>query len=109
MTWAAVREASGSTATESFEESAYYGDSDTALQTLRMVPAQARTVIWVGHNPTASNLGHALDDGTGSPEALSGMLRGFPPGALIVFEVDVPWEDVGPETGRVVDFYVARS
>ena len=109
MTWAAVRAASGSTGTESFEEAAYHGDAQTALDTLSQVPETVRTVIWIGHNPTASDLCHLLDDGTGDPEAVSGMLSGFPTGALVVFEVDVAWGDLGSEDGRVVDFYVARS
>ena len=41
----------------------------------------------------------------GEPEAVSGLLRGFPTAALVVFEVTVPWSDLGPETGRVVDFW----
>jgi len=33
------------------------------------------------------------------------MLRGFPAGAMVVFDVTVGWADLGPESGRVVDFY----
>ncbi len=109
MTWAAVRTASGSTGTESFEAAAYHGDAEAALETLRQVPQEVHTAIWVGHNPTASDLCQLLDDGTGDAEAVSGLLGGFSTGALAVFDLDVAWSDLGPEDGRVVDFYVARS
>lgn len=105
MTWAAVRETSGSTGSESFEDAAYHGDADDVLELVRETPADALTVIVVGHNPTAAGLCHLLDDGAGDPEALTGLLRGFPPGALGVFEVTSPWSELGPEVGRLVDFY----
>lgn len=109
MTWAAVRETSGSTATESFEDAAYQGDAENVLELLSEVSADARTVLVVGHNPTAADLCHLLDDGAGDPDALTGLLRGFPPGALGVFEVSSAWSELGPESGRVVDFYAPDS
>ncbi len=33
------------------------------------------------------------------------MLRGFPPGALVVFEVVGCWSELGAESARVVDFF----
>ncbi len=109
MTWAAVRTSASSTATESFAAAAFHGNAEAALETLRQLPETVRTAIWIGHNPTASELCHLLDDGAGDPEAIGGLLSGFPTGALAVFEVDVAWRDLGHEDGRVVDFYVARS
>jgi phosphohistidine phosphatase len=62
-------------------------------------------VIFIGHNPPAAYLVHLLDDGEGDPEAVGGMLRGFPPGALVVFEVPGCWSELSPESARVVDFF----
>jgi phosphohistidine phosphatase len=86
------------------DEACYHGNPDTVLESLRLVPEDAGTVIFVGHNPTASYLCHLLDDGDGDPAALHGLLRGFPPGALAVFEVGGVWSDLADESGRVVDF-----
>jgi len=105
MTWAEVARTSGSTARTLVDKGVYAGGPDVVLEALRVVPASARTVVFIGHNPTAAYLCHLLDDGDGAPEAISGMLRGFPTSALVVFEVELPWAELGPETGRVVDFY----
>jgi hypothetical protein len=32
------------------------------------------------------------------------MLHGFPAASLALFEVEVPWAELGSETGRLVDF-----
>lgn len=105
MTWAEVARACGSTAKTVLDKGVYAGGPEVVLEALRVVPAEARTVIFIGHNPTSAYVCHLLDDGEGAPEAISGMLRGFPTSALVVFEVTVPWSELGPETGRVVDFY----
>ena len=104
-TWAAVAEATGSTVEAQYDAAVYSGGIDVVVDTLRVVPPDARTVVFVGHNPTAAYLGHHLDDGEGDPEAVSGLLRGFPAGALVVFDVEVPWAGLDQETGRVVDFF----
>jgi phosphohistidine phosphatase len=105
MTWAEVARACGSTARTVVDKGVYAGGPDVVLETLRVVPADTGTLIFIGHNPTSAYLCHLLDDGEGAPEAISGMLRGFPTSALVVFEITVPWEELGPETGRVVDFF----
>ena len=106
-TWEEVAAASGCEVEPTVDPAVYTGGTEVVLETLGLVPADADTVLFVGHNPTASYLCHVLDDGEGDPSALHGLLRGFPPGALAVFEVTVPWQSLAPETGRVVDFFVA--
>jgi phosphohistidine phosphatase len=106
-TWeAAAEELPGNVEVE-ISPSVYTGGPEVVLEVLRQVPEDATTVMYVGHNPTASYLCHLLDDGEGDPEALHGLLRGFPTGAVATFEVDVPWADLGEETGRVLDFFAA--
>ena len=90
----------------SFEDTLFSGSPDLVVEALQAVPAGASTVLFIGHNPTAAYLCHLLDDGEGDPQATSGLLRGFPPGALTVLEVAVPWAALAFETGRVVDYYV---
>ncbi len=103
----AVLAASGGVAEPEVTPAVYTGGPEVVLATLQQVPAEAATVLFVGHNPAASFLCHLLDDGDGDPAALQGLLRGFPAGALAVFEVEAPWSGLGAETGRVVDFFVA--
>lgn len=109
-TWDAVAEGLGATDCEvSFDDTLFTGSADMVVHALQAVPAHARTVLFVGHNPTAAYLCHLLDDGEGSPDAVSGLLQGFPPSAVAVLEIGVPWADLGPETGRVVDFHVGQG
>lgn len=88
-----------------FDRTVYGGGLDAILETLQASPPGCRTVILIGHNPTAAHLCHLLDDGDGDPEAIAGLLRGFPTAALVVFEVRRAWSDLGPEAGRVIDFW----
>ena len=106
QTWDAVVEVAGFTDSEvSFDDAVFSGSPDVVLEALRAAPADAGTVMFVGHNPTAGFLVHFLDDGEGDPAALSELLHGFPPGAVALLDVGVAWADLGPETARVVDFH----
>jgi len=104
-TWAAVAEASGAAVDASYDAAIYAGDVDTAVESLHAVPAGATTVILIGHNPAAAYLCHLLDDGNGDPDAVAGMLQGFPTSALAVFAIDVPWAELAAETGTVTAFH----
>ena len=109
-TWAAVSELAGAGSAEvRLDDAVFTGSPDVVLEALQAAPAAAATVMFVGHNPTAAYLCHLLDDGEGEPVAVSGLLEGFPPGAVAVMEIGVPWSELGPETGRVVGYYVGRS
>ncbi len=66
----------------SFDDAVFTGSPDVVLEALRAAPADAGTVMFVGHNPTAAFLCHFLDDGEGDPAAVSELLHGFPPGAV---------------------------
>jgi phosphohistidine phosphatase len=110
QSWEAVVETSGMVDVEvSFDDAVFTGSPDVVMEALRSAPADARTVMFVGHNPTAAYLCHLLDDGSGDTAAVSQLLRGFPPAAVAVLDVSVPWAELGPETGRVVDYYVGAS
>jgi phosphohistidine phosphatase len=106
-TWEAVADACGTPTNVNIDDSSYNGSLDVVLDTLRMAPKDVRTVIFVGHNPTAAYLAHLLDDSEGDPAAMTGLLSGFPPGALAVLEIEVPWSELGSEVGRLVDFFAS--
>jgi phosphohistidine phosphatase len=92
-----------------FDDTLFNGSADVVLDALRAIPEDATTAVFVGHNPTAAYLGHLLDDGEGDPDAVARMLRDFPPAALTVLQVTVPWSELGPETGRVLDHVVGGA
>jgi phosphohistidine phosphatase len=109
QTWDALVETAGITGCEvSFDDAVFTGSAEVALEVLQAVPEDADTVLFLGHNPTAAFLAHYLDDGEGDADAVSEMLHGFPPGAVAILEVTVPWSDLGAETGTVTDFYVGQ-
>jgi phosphohistidine phosphatase len=110
QTWDDLAETAGAAdCPVTFEDAVHTGSPDRVLEALRAVPPAARTVLLVGHNPTAAYLCHFLDDGGGDPSATSGMLRGFAPASACVLEIEVPWTDLGAETGRVLDFRAGRD
>jgi len=108
-TWEAVARGSGSTAQVSIDGSVYTGSPDVVIEALGAVPVDAETVIFVGHNPTAAYLAHLLDDGNGDPGAVQKMLQGYSAAAMAVLEIAVPWSELAPETGRIVDFHVGSG
>jgi phosphohistidine phosphatase len=109
-TWAAVAGAAGADeALATFDDALFTGGPDVVLEALQAAPEQATTVLFVGHNPTAAYLCHLLDDGEGDPSAVSDLLHGFPPSALAVLDVGVPWSQLAPETSRLVGSYVGRG
>jgi phosphohistidine phosphatase len=107
-TWEGVAEGSGSVAEPRIEDTAYTADTETAVDLLSTAPADAQTVIFVGHNPTAASMVHHLDDGDPAPDAFRALARGFPPGALAVLEVAVPWSELGNAAGHLAAFHVGR-
>jgi phosphohistidine phosphatase len=110
QTWAAVVETSGVTGCEvSFDDAVFNGSAEVVLEALRAVPPTAGTVMFVGHNPSAAFVCHSLDDGDGDADAVAALLQGFPPAAMALLEVSVPWDQLGPATGRVVGNYVGRG
>lgn len=108
-TWDAVASAAGCTAPVVFDEVLYAAGVERVIEVLHVVPEEARTVIFVGHNPTAEYLAHILDDGNGEATAVTEMLAGYPTSALTVLEVDVPWSQVAEGVGRVRHFHIGRG
>ncbi len=103
-TWEAMELALGASAEVLHDDAVYSGSSDVVLEALRAVPGDVATLVFVGHQPTVGLVAHLLDDGHGDHEALHRMLHGFPTASMAAFDVEVPWEELGPETGRLVDF-----
>jgi phosphohistidine phosphatase len=109
-TWERVAEGAGfETSLATFDDGVFNGGPRVVLDVLHDLPEDAGTVLFIGHNPTASYLCHFLDDGEGDPEATSGLLRGFPPGAVAVLDLGTAWSELGPETGRLVRYLAGEE
>lgn len=88
----------------------YAAGPDSALDLLRETSPEVGTLVVVGHNPTMAYLAELLDDGDGDDDATTSMLvRGFPPAALALFEVDGAWGDLAPGTARLTSFHVGEA
>ena len=75
-------------------------DPGRLLALVRELPAEAASVVLVGHNPGMEELAALLD-----PSAPP-----FPTAALASFELgDRPWADVAPRSAELVGFVTARA
>ncbi len=108
-TWEAMEQVMASAAEVVYDAACYSGSTDVVLESLRYVPATARVVVFVGHQPTIGYLAHLLDDGDGDHDALHSMLHGFPTASMALFDLEVAWEELGPEAGRLVDFRTGKG
>jgi phosphohistidine phosphatase len=105
-TWTAVAQGAGTSLAPQVQDAAYTANADTAVDLLRAAPEDAEVVVYVGHNPTAATLAHLLDDGEPDPDAFRSLSSGFPPAALAVLEVPVPWADLAAGTSHLAAFHV---
>ena len=104
-TWEAVARSSGATPVLVAEDGLYSAGPEIVVDSLRLAPADAGIVIFVGHNPTAASLAHLLDDGEPEEDAFRAMSEGYPTTAMAVLEVPVPWSELDAGSSRLVAFY----
>lgn len=108
-TWAEVARASGLEPEVVVDRSLYAAGTDSALETLRAVPAQAQAVMLVGHNPTMAYLVHLLDDGGADPTVFAEVSAGYPTSAVTVLDVEGPWADLDLGGARIRTFHIGRG
>jgi phosphohistidine phosphatase len=108
-TWAAVATGAGWSLEPDLDRGLYSAGPEAAVDLLRLVPAEATTVVVVGHNPTMAYLAQLLDDGSGSAEAAAEMTGDFPTSAVAVFAYDGEWDTLGPGSAALEAFHVGRA
>ena len=91
------------------EQRIYDNTVDDLVAVIQETPDDVETLVVVGHNPAVGGLAHELDDGAGPASAEQLLARGFPAGAVAVFDLDVPFVAIAPETGTLRDFWAARG
>lgn len=109
QTWAAVADAAGWDVDAEFETALYSAGPDAALDLLRVVPIETRSLFVIGHNPTMASLAHLIDSGQGDSEASAAMLGGYPTSAVTIFAYDGAWSDLDVTSAAVVAFHVGRG
>lgn len=108
-TWEALSVAAGWTVTPVFDDGVYSAGPDSALDLMRETPAEARSLIVIGHNPTVAFLAQMLDDGEGDPAASADMAGGYPTCALTILTFRGDWADLEMASATVAAFHVGRD
>jgi phosphohistidine phosphatase len=106
QTWDRARAALDGAPEPEFDERIYDNTVDGLLETIRESDGDVGTLVLVGHNPAVGQLTHDLDDGTGNASAREEVGRGFPSGAVAVFDADAPFAVLGPGGASLVDVLV---
>lgn len=109
QTWAAVCDGAGWTLAPDLDRGLYAAGPETAIDLIRLVPAEATCAVVVGHNPTVAYLAQMLDDGTGDVAATTAMAGDFPTSAVAVFSYDGAWDAIGVGGARLEAFHVGRG
>jgi phosphohistidine phosphatase len=109
QTWESLAEGAGWDLEGTPEQALYEAGPESALDLIRDVDDQIRTLVVVGHNPTMASLATLLDDGEGDEEAGNEVAVGFPTSAVAVFEYDGDWADLDEASASVVAYHVGRG
>lgn len=106
-TWAELADAAGWDTDPEVSSALYDASPEAALDLLRESPAEAGTVVVIGHNPTMGYLAEILDDGDGDDDAITALVTmGFPTGTAVVLDVAAEWADLAESGATVRAFHV---
>ncbi|MFI7060728.1 SixA phosphatase family protein [Kribbella sp. NPDC050124] len=107
-TWQYAAEAGATAADIWYDRRIYNADSDELLDVIREAPADARTVILVGHAPGVPWLADELAlDGT-SPERVE-LTQKYPTSGLAVLHLTCRWSDLSADDADLVSYVVPRG
>jgi phosphohistidine phosphatase len=102
QTWQEVERGLETSARASVEQAIYSGGLEEMLALIGQVRANVRTVVLIGHDPTASELILSMDDGGGDSAARERAGRGLPTAGFCVLELAGSWAAAGPGSARLV-------
>jgi phosphohistidine phosphatase len=108
-TWAEMRAYLGEPIEVDVSPAYYSASEQDVLEGVRMLPADAACAVFVGHNPTVAHVARLLLDGEGDPEVMRGLLEGFPPAAVAVFELPGDWSELAEAGARLTRFHVGHG
>ncbi|WP_145810020.1 SixA phosphatase family protein [Kribbella amoyensis] len=108
QTWKYAAEGGATAADVWYDRRIYNADSDELLAVIHEAPAEARTVILVGHGPGVPWLADELAlDGT-SPERVE-LTRKYPTTGLAVLHHQSRWADLAANDCDLVSYTVPRG
>lgn len=70
---------------------------------------EAQTVLVVGHEPTTSHVAAWLSGEGSQRRPLQRVSLGMSTASAAVMEIDIPWVEIGPRCGRLVDLVEGKS
>ena len=108
-TWAAVAGSAAWDLDPDIDRGLYAAGPESALDLIRLVPAEVESLIVIGHNPTMAYLAQLLDSGDGPSGAGEALGGDFPTCALAVFGYDGSWADLSTGSADLVATYVGRA
>ena len=107
-TWKYVAEAGVIAKDVWYDKRVYNADTESLLDVVREAPAEARTVVVVGHAPGIPWLADELAlDGT-SPERVE-LTQKFPTTGLAILHLTCHWTDLSANDADLVSFVVPRA
>ncbi|MFC9692562.1 SixA phosphatase family protein [Kribbella sp. NPDC056951] len=107
-TWQYAAEAGATAADVWYDRQIYNADTVELLDVIREAPAEARTVIMVGHAPGIPWLADELAlDGT-SPERVQ-LTQKYPTSGLTVLHLTCRWADLSADDADLVSYVVPRG
>ena len=108
-TWSSFAAGAGLDLDPVIDRSLYGAGTDGALEIINTAPAEASTVLLIGHNPTMAYLVHLLDDGGAEADVFARVSEGFPTSALAVLDVPCAWSELDTGGARITGYHVGRG
>ena len=108
-TWERVAAGAGLDLEPEVDSALYDAGPESVLDMVRLTDDEAEGLLVIGHNPTMASLAQVLDDGEGDPAAMETMMSGFHAGALAVFDVPGPWEELEIGGARLLAFHAPED
>lgn len=109
QTWEGAAGVLGSPPVVVADERIYGNTVDDLLASIHDAPADAATVVLVGHNPSMAELAFALDDGGGDPAARTALARSYPTSGVACSDVEAEWAELRPGGGTLTHFATPRA
>jgi phosphohistidine phosphatase len=107
-TWKYVAEAGVTAKDVWYDKRVYNADTDTLLDVIHEAPAEARTVLVVGHSPGIPWLADELALGGTSPERIE-LTQKYPTTGLAVLHLTCAWAGLAADEADLVSYVVPRA
>ena len=92
-----------------FEEKLYLASAQALLSRIRRLPARARCVMLIAHDPGVDHLARLLA-GDGRPKSMRRLAQGFSTGALAELSVpEASWRELAPASAFLERFVRPRD